>query len=334
MEKQQFPVYESNEFIRKVKVGASKQALNCLFYIASQIKSKDYLADYKAKNGSYPLDVWFNLADMRDAMGIEKNGKNNADLKACLESLKKPLFWQTVMIPSEDGTEMWEAEECVSVLDAVYIVGKQNRVKVTFSTTMIPYFYELEQFTKTELKQLYSLENKEMYSTLLYRLCKSYQGMGIFSISLEQFKLLCGVENSKSYERFPDFRRYVLESAISDINKNTDINVTYTAKKTKGSRSYNTLTFTVHSKLNPKAQEDLEKALSDVDKTKNDWIMRRQSELFTAWLRDALNNNRAIPADLESKKNEFLPQAMKDWKEHQKEAKKETYDKFYKKKGK
>lgn len=331
MDKKQFPVYESNEFIRKVKVGASKQALDCLFYIASQIKGKDYLADYKEKHGCYPLDVWFNLADMRDAMGIEKNGKNNADLKACLDMLKKPLFWQTVMIPSEDGAEMWEAEHSVSVLSDAYIIGKQNRVKVTFTSDMIPYFYELEQFTKTELKQLYSLENKEMYSTLLYRLCKSYQGNGIFSISLEEFKVLCGVENIKSYERFPDFRRKVIESAIEDINKNTDINVSYVPKKTKGSRSYNLLTFSVHSKLNEKAQADLEKKLSEVDKKKNDWIMQRTSELFNEWTKEQFEQNKPFPADLQGVKNAFIPQAMKEWKEEQNRQKKAIYDMFYKK---
>ena len=196
---------------------------------------------------------------------------------------------------------------------------------------MIPYFFDFEQFTITELPYLYSLENKEIYSAVLYRMCKSWQKNGIFSKSVDEIKLLFGVEKIKSYANFKDFRKYVLESAIADINKNTDINVTCTPKKTKGSRSYNQLVFSVHTKLNPKAQADLENALSSVDKEKNTWIEHRQSELFNIWLREALTTSNTVPADLEAKKNSFLPQAMKDWKEHQRQAKKNVYDRFYKK---
>ena len=332
MEKELYPVYESNEFIRKIKTKASRQALNCMFYIASQIKSKDYLLDYKEKNGSYPMDVWFNLADMRSAMGITDSGTNTKDLLGCLDMLQQTLFWQNTLIPSEDGTEMWEALEPVKFLDKAYVVGSQNRIKAVISTSMIPYFYEFEQYTKTELQFLYALEGTEIYSIVLYRLCKSLQGKGIFSKSVEELKHLLSCENVKSYSNFNLFRTKVIESAIADINKNTDINVSYEAVKTKGSRSYNLLKFSVHSKLSEKAQADLEKKLSEVDKKKNDWIMQRTSELFNEWTKEQFEQNKPFPADLQAVKNGFIPIAMKEWKEEQNRQKKAIYDMFYKKK--
>ena len=49
---------------------------------------------------------------------------------------------------------------------------------------------------------------------------------------LDELKRLLGVENVKSYDRFPDFRRKVLEKAQEEINEQTDLNIDFdTIKK-------------------------------------------------------------------------------------------------------
>ena len=43
---------------------------------------------------------------------------------------------------------------------------------------------------------------------------------------MSELKKILMVEDIKSYDRFPDFRRKVLEIAIEEINEHTDIDLT------------------------------------------------------------------------------------------------------------
>ena len=68
---------------------------------------------------------------------------------------------------------------------------------------------------------------KSAFSVRIYELIKSYAYQKNKTFEINELKHLLMVDNVKSYERYPDFRRFVLEPAQKEINKLTDLNMLY-----------------------------------------------------------------------------------------------------------
>ena len=86
---------------------------------------------------------------------------------------------------------------------------------------------------------------KSKYGIRLYELLKSVQNKsGEIKYTLSELRDRLDVSN---YNRFPDFRRYVLDNAIYDINECSDIHVDYKAAKSTNSRQYDVIIFEVSS---------------------------------------------------------------------------------------
>ena len=80
--------------------------------------------------------------------------------------------------------------------------------------------------------ELYNiLAMKSSYSIRLYEILKSYGYRKRIVFNLQELKQKLYVENVKSYVNFKDFRKYVLEIALGEINELSDIEVTYVAEK-------------------------------------------------------------------------------------------------------
>jgi len=65
---------------------------------------------------------------------------------------------------------------------------------------------------------------KSQYSLRLYEILKSYEYQHKRTFDIDELKKMLSAEN---YNRFPDFKRYVLERAIREINDLSDLNITY-----------------------------------------------------------------------------------------------------------
>ena len=92
----------------------------------------------------------------------------------------------------------------------------------------------------------HELGMKSAYSVRIYELLKSYAYQKSKTFGLDELKRLLMVDGIESYNRFPDFRRKVLEIAVKEINKLTDLNVSYEAIK-KG-RKVDKLKFRIETK--------------------------------------------------------------------------------------
>lgn len=91
---------------------------------------------------------------------------------------------------------------------------------------LVPYLFDLKnRFTSYGLRNILCM--KSQYSIRLYELLKSYKIQVTKTFTIEEFKKLLMIEDIKSYNRFPDLRRKVLEPAMKEINEYTDIDVTY-----------------------------------------------------------------------------------------------------------
>lgn len=103
-------------------------------------------------------------------------------------------------------------------------------VYLRFTHDVVPLITRLEeQFTSYELEQVKNLNSG--YAIRLYELLIQWRSIGKTPVfELQQFRQQLGVEESK-YSRMSDFKKYVLDFAIKQINEHTDITVKYEQHK-------------------------------------------------------------------------------------------------------
>jgi plasmid replication initiation protein len=132
------------------------------------------------------------------------------------------------------------------VQSAEYEVGG-GYVDVSFDPKLKPFFLHLkDKFTTYKLENVMRL--RSIYSIRIYELLKQYQGVGKRSITVESLRKMLGIE-PKEYDRYNDFKRYVLQVAHKEINEKTDISFDY--REIKLSRKINELEFTITKKAAP-----------------------------------------------------------------------------------
>ncbi len=109
---------------------------------------------------------------------------------------------------------------------------------------MKPYLIHLQRhFTSYEL--LYTLAMRSQYSIRLYEILKSYAYKKNKIFDIEDLKHILSAEN---YIRFPDFKRYVLDIAIREMNELSDLTIAY--ELIKESRRYAKINFSIQIKKN------------------------------------------------------------------------------------
>ena len=87
------------------------------------------------------------------------------------------------------------------------------------------------------------MENK--YSIRVYELLKQYGKIGKRNFDLVELKRILALEENQ-YARIYDFERFVLKPSIEEINKYTDLNVSY--EKIKKGRKVVGIKYTIDSK--------------------------------------------------------------------------------------
>lgn len=125
-------------------------------------------------------------------------------------------------------------------------------LEITFAPDVVPLITRLEQhFTSYQLKQVSQLTSK--YAIRLYELLIAWREVGKTpKIELEDFRSKIGVEDTE-YTAMNDFKKRVLEPAIKQINKYTDITATYEQHK-KG-RLISAFSFNFKQKHQPKIEK-------------------------------------------------------------------------------
>lgn len=95
---------------------------------------------------------------------------------------------------------------------------------------MIPHILELkEKYVTTDLT--ITSKFKSGFSWTLYDFLKAHYGFWHKLVSKEHLMKLFGVENRKTYQNTAQFKRGVLDVAIAEINKYTELEVRYQEEK-------------------------------------------------------------------------------------------------------
>ncbi|KYH30450.1 replication initiation protein [Clostridium tepidiprofundi DSM 19306] len=113
-------------------------------------------------------------------------------------------------------------------------------IEVEFSRKLKPYLLNLKKdFVTYALMQVSKLSSK--YAIRLYELLKQYSYRKIITFSINDFRLLVGIEDNK-YPRYNNLKERVIKIAMKEINNKTDIKFEFeeikTGRKVTGIRFY------------------------------------------------------------------------------------------------
>ena len=124
-------------------------------------------------------------------------------------------------------------------------------VQLIFSPAVVPLITRLEErFTSYELSQVARLGSK--YAMRLYELLIAWRSVGKLQVELQDLRNKLGL-SATEYKAMGDFKRNVLDLALTQLNEHTDISVKYEQHK-KG-RLISGFTFRFKVKTKPQSTE-------------------------------------------------------------------------------
>ena len=140
-------------------------------------------------------------------------------------------------------------------------IDNEAVVQLIFAPAIVPLITRLEkQFTKYELQQISNLNSA--YAVRLYEILISWRSTGKTPIfSLEEFRKKIGVLENE-YLRSDNFKKWIIELPIKQINEHTDIIVKYEQHKT--GRSISGFSFTFKQKKNASTKAVQTKSAADL----------------------------------------------------------------------
>ena len=164
---------------------------------------------------------------------------------------KKYNYQQLRLATEGMGSRMFEVSTQRSYIQLwmfqrIEYVHGTGVIEVEFANPIKPYLFDLkDNFTSFQLYAALRLGSK--FAKRIYTVCSQWKDKGqTQTFSLDEFKkmlFLLDDKGNEQFERLSDFKRYVLDASVKQINKHTDLEIGYTLEK-KG-RSFENITFTV-----------------------------------------------------------------------------------------
>ena len=125
-------------------------------------------------------------------------------------------------------------------LSSVAYKKKEKKFAFTFDPKLKRYLVQLKSFyTQYQMINLIHMEN--CYSESIYELLKQYERIGRRTIEIVDLRRMLGLE--KKYPLYSNLRVKVLEPALEEVNKYSDITVSYDEKK--NGRKIEALSFSI-----------------------------------------------------------------------------------------
>ncbi len=202
-------VVKANALIQKSRFSLSLQQQKIVLYLISKIQPTD----------TKFIQYEFNIPDFCHVCGIDyDSGKNYSDLKAQIKEIADKSLWITL----EDGTET-----LVRWIERPYISRREGIIRIKLDEYMKPFLLQLKKHY-TQYRLIYTLKMNSKYSVRLYELIMSFffnkQNPSSRYFPVDELKKLLDADK---YSRFCDFHTKVIKPAVEEINRYTDLEVTY-----------------------------------------------------------------------------------------------------------
>ncbi len=140
--------------------------------------------------------------------------------KTAKRIMKKTIYLRKVL---EDGSVEFEMINIIP-----FAKYKNGILEFDLNYAIIPYLIEINRnFTEYQLDYLLSM--RSAYAIKLYKLLYQYKNIKARSFHLLELKEQFGIVGK--YAQYKDFRKYVIDPSVGQINELTDLMVSYTEIK-------------------------------------------------------------------------------------------------------
>ena len=158
---------------------------------------------------------------------IDMTGRNGGSIYSQIEDVCKKLVEQTVEVrtETEDGRRIYDV---YSVMTRCRYKEGAGYVEAKFNEDMRPMLLQLKRrFTQYGLENFMRLSSQ--HSMRIYELLKMREGLRFLRISVKELREVLYCEHS--YERFSDFRRWVIDRAQEELHEKADIWFSYKVER-------------------------------------------------------------------------------------------------------
>ncbi len=221
MAEQYHVVVKHNKLINNTRYNLSLQEQKIIMYLIAHIKP----GDTELHTVLFSIQEFCKLLEIKEPKGHYK------DLKRYTEGLLSKSF--TI----EDDKKLLT----INWVEFVEVEKESGIIQLKLNHKLTPYLLDLRNnFTSYEL--YYILRFKSKYSIRLFEILKSAEYKRGFEMDINTIQNLLG----SKYTRFVDFKRKVIEIAVKEINRETDLNVT--VEYIKVGRAYKKIKFYIKNK--------------------------------------------------------------------------------------
>lgn len=198
-------VVKANSLIQKSRYSLSLQEQRLVQYMISKITPDTTRFE----------EVCIDIKDVCLLLNIDPDSGGNYEyIKRTLKRIRDRSVW----IELPDRTEM-----TFSWFSTVILKKHSGRAILCFDKASAPFLLQLKShFTQYNL--FYTLAMKSVYSIRLYELLKSYQNLGEAEFSVDDLRNRLDATN-KAYNSFGRFREKVLNVALDEIERLSDLKV-------------------------------------------------------------------------------------------------------------
>ena len=236
-------VVKSNSLIERTRYTLTLEEQRILLYLISKIKPEDEKLAYQDIEISKYCDVC--------GIDIKKIPDMYNYIKETIKGLADKSFW----IMLDNGKEI-----LLRWIDTAIAEKQSGVVSVKIKQELIPYLLEVkENYTQYSLLNVLAMKSK--YSPRLYEILRAQLFRGnyhkeiTYTIKEIQDKLGINEDTSSSYKNnITMFRKFVIERAIEEINKYTDIFVS--VEYIKKGRSIDSIKFIIKELKFDKAMDN------------------------------------------------------------------------------
>ena len=133
------------------------------------------------------------------------------------------LYDRSINLAIDDESIKMRWVQSIRFLESKSVVG------LRFSKEILPFISNLSrEFTKYSLSDIAGMSSA--YAIRIYELLSQYRSIGKREISVESLRKM--LELGKRYPLLADLKRWVIDTAVDQINEYSPLNVTYEQKKT------------------------------------------------------------------------------------------------------
>ena len=227
-------VSTSNRLIRPIELSTNEYKALLYAMAVANYGEKNNL-DHEITEQTY---IYLHKDDLGELLGLNKKNSINVAIDRIYKELSSRVAHFVIEEPVDDlKRKVKKVHSVVPIIRELrWEDDAKNALQIRFTSEVLPYFTRLANgnFTTYQLKDLFALDSVTSMSLYSYIVKNEFKYANLdayeVELSLENLKALIDIADKK-YDRWVDFRRYILDKIVEEINNKTSLKLEYDSIK-------------------------------------------------------------------------------------------------------